>query len=259
MKRIAWLLVLAVALTAMNAPIQAKAKKEGAAGAKAKRDKPKREKKPRGNKGDKGGLRGEHAMMAKVLNLTDTQKAQLAEKLKACAEETKKWREANADKLAEIKKQQAEAKKNKDKDAMKKIAAQSKELRAEEAKNRGAATAAAMSILTPEQKAQWAGFALYRQVVGKFKKVELTDEQDKKVRDMCNATAKDLPEDDKKARGKAYKELTTSIIESILTAEQKTKMTAKGGGKPKKERGDKPKKEPRKGKKKKGDATDPGV
>jgi len=248
MKRIVWLLVLAVALGALSDPIQAKPKKEGAAGAKAKR-----EKKPRGNK---GGLRGEYAIMAKVLNFTDAQKTELAAKLKACAEAAKKWQEANAEKFAELKKQQAEARKNKDNDAKKRIAAQSKALRAEAAKIKGAAIAAAKALLTPEQKEQWAGFTVYRQIMRRFKKAELTDEQDKKVREMCNAKAKDIPEDDKKARGRAYKELTTAITESVLTAEQKAKLTAK---KPKKDPADKPKREPRKGKKKKGAGEDPNV
>ena len=254
MKRIAWLLALAVALAVVSVPIQAKPKKEGAAGAK-----PKREKKPGGNKGAKGGLKGEYAMMVKILNLTDAQKTELADKLKACAKEAKTWRETNADKLAEIKKQQAEARKNKDKDAMKKVAEQSKDLRAEEAKNRGAAIAAVKSILTPEQQQQWAGFTVYQQIMGRFKKAELTDDQDKKVRDICNAKAKDIPEGDKKAQSRAMKELSTSIIESVLTAEQKEKVAAKGGGKAKKEPGDKPKKEPRKGKKKKGGEPDSNV
>ena len=78
-----------------------------------------KEKKARGGK---GGLRGEYAIMAKTLELTDAQKTDLAAKVKACAEEAKTWREANADKLADIKKKQAEARKAKDKDAMKKIA-----------------------------------------------------------------------------------------------------------------------------------------
>ena len=252
MKRIVWLLVFAVALMATGAPVQAK-KQDGAGGAK-----PKREKKPRGDKkGGKGGLRGEYAIMASTLKFTDAQKAELADKLKACAEASKKWREDNKDKLAEIKKQQAEARKNKDKDAMKKVAEQSKELRAEEAKIRGAAVAAAKAVLTDEQKQQWAGFMVYRQVMRKFKKAELTEEQDKKVREMCDAKAKDIPEDDKKARGQAYKALSTAITDSILTADQKAKLTAQ---RPKKEPRDKKapgdKKKPRKGKK---DKTDPNV
>ena len=240
MKRIVWLLVLGIALVTVGAPVQAK-KNDGAAGAK-----PKRERKPRGDKkGGKGGLKGEYAIMASELKFTDAQKADLAEKLKACAENAKKWRTDNADKLADIKKKQAEARKNKDKDAMKKIAADSKALRDEEMKIRNSAVDAAKAILTDEQKVQWAGFMVYRQVMRKFKKAELTDEQNKKVRDLCNAKAKDIPEDDKKARGRAYKELSDSITNDVLTADQKAKLTAKT---PKKDPADK-KKKPRKGKK----------
>ena len=242
MKRIVWLLVLAVGLAALSAPIQAKPKKEGAAG-----DKPERRRKDRGAK---SGLRGEYAIMVKVLNFTDTQKTELAAKLKACAENAKKWREDNADKTAELKKQQVEARKNKDKDAMKRLGRQSKALRAEEVKLRGAAIAAAKAILTPAQKQQWAGFIVYRDVMRRIKRAGLTDEQDKKVREMCNAKAKDIPADDKRARGKALKGLTATIIEAVLTPEQKEKLTAKRNPDPKK---------PRKGRKPKGEAPGPPV
>jgi len=64
MKRFAWLLVLTIALTSTTA-FCAKERKE------------------RGKKG-KGGLRGEYAIMAKILDLTDTQKTDLAAKVTAC-------------------------------------------------------------------------------------------------------------------------------------------------------------------------------
>ncbi len=221
MKRLAVMLVLAVAMTSTTALCA------------------KKEKKAKGPK----GLRGEYAIMAKVLNFTEAQKTQLAATLTACADEAKTWREANAEKLAEIKKQQAEAKKNKDKDAMKKIAEQSKALRAEEAKIKGKSIAAAKALLTADQKTKWDGFVVYRQIMRRLKKAELTDEQDKKVREMCQAKAAGILGAEKKAQSKAYRELGTAIIESVLTAEQKAKLTAKP---PKKDPADK---KPRKGKK----------
>ena len=227
MKRLAVVLVLAVAMASTTALCA------------------KKEKKAKGPK----GLRGEYAIMAKVLEFTDAQKTQLAAALTACADEAKKWKEANADKLAEIKKQQAEARKNKDKDAMKKLATESKALRAEEAKFKGKPIAAAKALLTPDQKAKWDGFTVYRQVMRRLKKAGLTDEQDAKVRQICTAKAAEILEADKKAQGKAYKELTTAIIDSVLTAEQKAKLTAKPPKKNPADKKPKPDKKPRKGKK----------
>lgn len=236
MKRIVWLLVLVVAMTAVSSPLQAA-----------------KEKKAKRGKRAKSGLRGEYAVMASVLKFTDAQKTQLAEKLKVCAAEAKAWSEANADKLAEIKKQQAEARKNKDKDAMRKIAADSKALRAQGAAIKAKSIAAARAILTPAQKQQWAGFTVYRSIMRRFKRVGLTEDQDRKVRELCNAKAKDIPADDKKAAGRAYRELSAAITDSILTPEQKAKLTAKAPRKPrdKKAPGD-DKNKPRRGRKDKG-------
>ena len=88
MKRIALFLIVAVALTSTVA-LGAKEKK--------------------GRSKGKGGLRGEYATMAKVLELTAAQKAELTEKVAACNAEAKKWREDNAEKLAAFKKRAAEA------------------------------------------------------------------------------------------------------------------------------------------------------
>lgn len=232
MKRFAWFLALTIALTSTMAFCA----------------KEKREKKARGPKRAKSSLRGEYAIMAKMLELTDAQKTDLAAKIAACAAEAKKWREDNADKLADIKKKQAEARKNKDKDAMKNIAAESKALRAEEAKLKGAAIAAAKSILTPEQKAKWDGFTVYRSVIGRLKKAKLTDEQDAKVREICTTKAPGIISAEGKAKGKAYKELSTSIIDTVLTADQKASLTAKRERPTPKDRD---KNKPRKGKKNK--------
>ena len=227
MKRLAVVLVLAVAMASTTALCA------------------KKEKKAKGPQ----GLRGEYAIMAKVLEFTEDQKTQLGTALTACATEAKTWRETNADKLAEIKKQQAEARKNKDKDAMKKVAEQSKALRDEEAKIKGKSIAAAKALLTPEQKAKWDGFTVYRMAMRRIKKAELTDEQDAKVRQICTAKAAEILGAEKKAQGKAYKELTTAIIDSVLTAEQKAKLTAKPAKKDPADKKPKPDKKPRKDKK----------
>ena len=227
MKYVAWLLVLAVALTALNAPVQARPEKERKGDKRAAKER-------KGDKGAKSDSPGEYAVMAKVLNFTDAQKAELVETLKACAADARGRQEINARRLAWLNEKLAEAKKNKNEDAMTEILEKFKALRAEEAKARDVATAVVMEILTPEQKRQWAGYNVYRQIIPRFKRIVLTDEQDKKVRDMCTAKAKDIPAADAKARAEAYEALTAAIIESVLTAEQKETITGKSSRKDRK-------------------------
>jgi len=229
MKRFAWFLVLTIALTSTTAFCA-------------------KEKKAKGNKGAKSSLRGEYAIMVKICELTDAQKTDLAAKVTACAAEAKTWREANADKLADIKKKSDDAKKAKDKDAMKAVATASKELRAEETKLKGAAAAAARSILTDEQKVKWNGFIVYRSVIGRLKKAEVTEAQDAQIRTLCTTKAPAITAADGKEKSKAYKELSTTIIDTVLTADQKAKLTAKREKPAPKDKKDGDKK-PRKGKK----------
>ena len=125
MKRFAWVMIVTLALTSTMA-FCAKEKKG--------RDK------------NKGGLKGEYAIMASVLAFSGAQKTELAAKLATCAEKAKKWREANADKIADIKERQAKAKEDKDREAAKKIAEEARALRAEETKIRGAAIEAAKAL-----------------------------------------------------------------------------------------------------------------
>ena len=209
MKRSVWLLILAVALGTLNAPVQAKSR---------------REKERRGDRGAESGSPDEYAIMAKVLNLTDSEKADLAEVIKACAADATRQQKVRAYKLAELQKQLAEARKNKDKDAYGRIVEQFKALRTEEVEDRDDTMAAVTRLLTPEQKQRWAGFNVYRQIMPRFKRAQLTDEQDKKVRDMCNAKGTDILAKDAKARAEAYEALAAAITESVLTAEQKALM-----------------------------------
>ena len=174
-----------------------------------------------------GGLRGEYAVMVKVLNFTDAQKARLVEALKASADTTEKWQRANAGKFAELRKQMIEARNTKDKDALKKVFDQYKALNAERPQKHGQDQAAVAAILTPAQKQQWGGYTLYRRIVVRFKRAELTDEQEKKVRAICNDKAADPAAVSKKAWAEVYRDLTTAIVEGVLTAEQKEKVTGK--------------------------------
>ncbi|MBT3202185.1 MAG: hypothetical protein HN350_19960 [Phycisphaerales bacterium] len=210
MKLSKWLLCVMVALTFSAGSVLAKeggkAKKAKPAGKKARVKKP------------KSPFRGEYAIMASQLKMTDAQKAQLTEIVKAQSAAKKAYAEAAKPIQTEL----AAAKKAGDKTKAKELGAKLKALRGDPK----ATTAKVMAILTPEQKAEWAKFGLYRRVCSKFGRAKLTDEQKTTVRDMC--TKSDIKTTgDRKADAAALKSLTDKIAAEVLTDAQREAIKPK--------------------------------
>jgi len=233
MKLSKWLLCVMVALTFTAGSVLAKD------GGKGKKAKPAGAKKARVKK-PKSPFRGEYAIMASLLKMTDAQKAQLTEILKAQGASKK----ASAEAAKPIKIQLAAAKKAGDKAKVKELNAKLKALRGDPK----ASKAKVIAILTPEQKAEWAKFGLYRRVCSKFGRAKLTDDQKTTVRDMC-AKSDVKTTGDKKADAAAMKGLTDKIAADVLTDAQREAIKPKPRVKKekpagnKKPRGKKPKKD----------------
>ena len=231
-----WLLcvLMALTLTAGSALAQDGAKPK-------KKKNPGRVRKARPKKA-KNQLRGEYGIMASELKFTDEQKTKFIEIIKAQSEA----RKALAEKSAPIRKELAEAKKAKDKDKCKELAAKLKELRGDSKADK----AAIMALLSDAQKADWDSFTIYRNVSRKFGKAKLTEDQKKAIRDMCNK-ADVKTTGDKKADAAALKGLMAKISADVLTDEQRQAMAPKP--REKREKKDKPArdKKPRPKKKKK--------
>ena len=150
--------------------------------------------------------------------MTDAQKAQLTEIVKAQSAAKKAYAEAAKPIQTEL----AAAKKAGDKTKAKELGAKLKALRGDPK----ATTAKVMAILTPEQKAEWAKFGLYRRVCSKFGRAKLTDEQKTTVRDMC--TKSDIKTTgDRKADAAALKSLTDKIAAEVLTDAQREAIKPK--------------------------------
>ena len=102
--------------------------------------------------------------------------------------------------------------------------------------------AAILATLTPEQKAKWEGFRVYRTLMGRYKRTDLAEEQQTKIRDLAAAAAGDLAglrSEDKDARNKAReadKKLRQTIEENVLTAAQRETLQKKPEPKPKPEK-----------------------
>jgi hypothetical protein len=170
--------------------------------------------------------KGEYAIMAKTLGMDEAQTAKLNEAVENCNKALKAWDEGdNGKKLQEFQAALKQAREAKDKDKVKSISEQAKPLQKERGDLEAAQRALIMNVLTDEQKAKWAGFTLYRSVIGKYKRLNLTEDQDKQVRDICAAGAKGMPDaSDKQARGEAMKKLATEIVDKVLTAAQKEEL-----------------------------------
>jgi Spy/CpxP family protein refolding chaperone len=207
MRKATWL-VLALALAVLiTAPAllaeEAKAPKEGKAKAAAK---------------ESSGLKGEYAIMAGELKFTAEQKADLAAKVKARDEAVSAWENANRDKLKAAQETVKKARESGDKQGAEKAGEELKALRGAMEKIQADAAAAIRAVLTPEQQQAWEGFSLSRQAMARYKKVDLAEDQQKKIRELCNAAGKEV------AGGKAKDEVRKALekdIAALLTPAQK--------------------------------------
>ena len=190
---------------------------------------PKPEKKARKAKPkkEKSLLRGEYQIMASVLEMDEAEKARLVEALKANQASLAEWKDgSDGRKLAELMKAHAEARKAKDKEKTKQVAKEMAPLKDALAAIGKSNRQRIMGLLTDEQRARWAGFGMARTVLRKFSKAELTDDQKTRIKDLCLAAVKAEPldEDDKKARGAAYRKLDGVVEKEVLTDAQRESM-----------------------------------
>jgi Spy/CpxP family protein refolding chaperone len=207
-----WMLSVALAvLVAAPALLaeEAKAPAEGKAKASAKES---------GDGKEKSGLKGEYAIMASELKLTPEQQTQLAAKLAARDEALAAWKKGNAAKVESAQEALKKAKESGDKEAAKKAGDETKALNAGREKIMNDTTAAIRAILTPEQQQAWDGFTLYRQMMARYRKADLTEDQHKKARELCNAAGKEVAAG--KTKG-AILETLGKDLEALLTAAQK--------------------------------------
>lgn len=226
MKKATWLILTLALAVLIAAPAllaeEAKTRAEGKAKAAAKE-------KGEGGEKSASGLKGEYAIMASELKLSAGQQAEIAAKLAAREEASAAWRKDNVAKLEATQETLKKAKESGDKEAAKKAADEVKTLNEGREKIAADAAAAIRAILTPEQQQAWDGFSLYRQVLARYRKADLTEDQHKKIRDLSNAAGKEI------AAGKAKGEVREGLqkdVEGLLTPAQKeaVKPAEKAGG-----------------------------
>jgi Spy/CpxP family protein refolding chaperone len=177
-------------------------------------------------KAEKRTLRGEYAIMAGECEMTDAQKAELEAALKAKSDALA----ANKTKLEDLRKQQADAKEQGDKEAQKRVGDEMKALKEQLSALEAEHNAKIATVLTPEQCQAWEGFKLYRGLMRRYNKAELDEGQKAKVRGLANEAAKKMlavagaGKEAKDAKSQIEQELKASVENDVLTAEQKEKI-----------------------------------
>jgi Spy/CpxP family protein refolding chaperone len=188
------------------------------------------------DKGDK--LRGEYAILAAECKLTEEQQNTLKTKVAARRDAQEAWMKTNGSKLESLQETVKKPKDPNDKEAIKRASEELKALEADRLKIQATFEADLKALMTPEQQALWGAFRLYRPLMGRYKKLNLTEEQTKKAKDAAAAAAKELGEvkgDDKearKAKADVAAKLRKTVEETILTAEQREILNKPGPPKP---------------------------
>jgi Spy/CpxP family protein refolding chaperone len=179
----------------------------------------------------------QYDLMVGELKLTDQQKAQLKEKIKAKEAAAAAWDKANAKRIEAADEAVQAAKGGGDSAARKSASQAKKELQAERDRATADAEAAILAVLTAEQKAAWDGLLLYQTVAARYRKVELTEEQTAKIKAACAVAAKELATSEgddrsaKRAKGSIQEKLRWAIEVVILTPEQRQTLPQRGSRK----------------------------
>ncbi len=239
-----WLMV-GVFLTAPAA-----ARQKGGGGQKKHAEQKKHKTQKRKNK--QAALRGEYAIMANVVGMSEQQRNRFAEKLTARNKAMAECKKKNAEKMKQLSRAMKQAKADNDEEKIKELKAGMKELKQEQKQVSEKCKAEMMSVLTPQQRNEWEGFKVYRKLMRKYGKLELTDRQKTKVRSICKEYGEKL----NSASPKEQKQITQQIrerAEQVLTEEQRAALKAGKKGKT-----DKPAKKSKAGRKGKGGNDDSG-
>ena len=170
--------------------------------------------------------------LVRECTLGEDQQAEVRAKIKARDEILAKWDNENAERMQAAEIAAQDAKDANDADKKKEAGRTLRELRTEREESAGDAGAAILKVLTPDQKAAWQGYLLYQSTVKRYRRAELDEEQQKKIRDACDVAAKELGEVDQDAKpGKAQKaineKLRWAIDIFVLTGEQREALTRK--------------------------------
>lgn len=172
-----------------------------------------------------------YAKMAEVLKLDEAAKQKFDEQVAANKAALAEWDKGDGAKLPDLRKASSEARKAKDREKAKELGGQVRKLIVARQKLETELVDKVLAVLTDEQKATWAKQQLCENVLLRFRRAKLTEEQIAQVQKLCEAAAKEAGQaQDEKGRGQAIRKLQTEVTQKVLTDEQREQLK-KGGGK----------------------------
>lgn len=182
--------------------------------------------------------------MDSQLKLTAEQKTKITKQTASAEAVMAAWDKTNAEPREAIEAELAQARGNKDSEAMEAAGAKLSALQAERGKVADGERAKVEALLTPEQKEAWSAYKLYAGTMAAFPQLSLDLDQIEKIRSLA-AAAKEVDQAaDAAAAAGARKKLLDTVVAEVLTQAQRDRLSGK---KPEKARkGDKAAK-PRKG------------
>ncbi len=193
--------------------------------------------------------------MVEVCKLNDEQAKKLAEAFEVNKQNTKAFKNAkangsdktNAQLMKELREKKKEARKTKDKQTYKALNDQLQPLNKEMGRIKKENKERIQSVLTEQQKYDWAGYMGGITSCRQLKKmgIKLTPEQKDKVITLCQGSGKDFYEaKDYKAKRPLYEKMHSQIDATILTPEQREIISKKAADKPSKTKAKKKSAEP---------------
>ena len=186
-------------------------------------DAPKQRKRPQRKPRQKRPLlRGMHAQMIKVCDLSEDQQKRIAELAAERSKALKDFNTENAEKIKALSDEQKKAREAKDKEALKKARDEYSALRAKQNEITKKSQDDIMAVLTPEQKAKWDEYQAVLTVKRRFRGIELTEDQVAKIKAAYVKTAAGADMTTEKGRRGAYAKLYAEVQKEVLTEEQRT-------------------------------------
>jgi Spy/CpxP family protein refolding chaperone len=178
--------------------------------------------------------------VARECELGEADRARVKEKVEAYEAAVAAWDRDNAEKVEAAEAAARDAKAKKDADLRKEAGRKLKEVRTEREDAVAEARAAIIEALSPEQKATWEGYLLYKTIAARYRRAELAEEQFARIKAACVVAAKDLGEagDDGKAKKAVTDKLRWGIDVFVLTPEQREAATSAQAGRKGKRGGD---------------------
>ncbi|OPX25326.1 MAG: hypothetical protein B1H04_00035 [Planctomycetales bacterium 4484_123] len=169
-------------------------------------------------------LRGMHAQMVKVCDLSEDQQKQIAELNAQRAKELTAFREENKAKYEALREALKKAREAKDKEAAKKAWAEYSALRGKKNAIVKKFRDAVMEVLTPEQKAKWDQYQALLDVKRRISPAKLTAEQEEQVKAAYVKLAAGTEATTAKGRSTLLAKLYAQVEKEVLSPEQRTEV-----------------------------------